>query len=159
MHEAWESNWLTDHLYELDELREHLDGAGFMPPPSWTRSRRKKPVGLGRNCDIFESARNWAYREIRNHWGNPVGLHHAISTHVHELNAEYSEPLSFAEAKAIAESIWRWITTKSRMWHDGAAVYEASFTLIQHHRGRKSGEARRAAQLELFTTIAEEDRS
>jgi len=155
-HEAWEASWLTDHLYELDELREHLDEAGFMPPASWTRSRRKKPVGLGRNCDIFESARNWAYREVRNHWGNTAGLHDAITMHVHTLNAEYSEPLRHAEAKAIAESIWRWITTKSRMWRDGAAVYEATFTLIQHHRGRKSGEARRNSRLELFTEIAKE---
>jgi len=150
VHQAWEANWLTDHLYELDELREHLDSAGFMPPASWTRTRRKRPVGLGRNCDIFESARTWAYREVRNHWGNSAGLHHAITTHVHALNAEYSEPLTFAEAKAIAESIWRWITTKSRMWRDGAAVYEATFSLIQHHRGVKSGEARRAWINELW---------
>jgi len=149
-HEAWEASWLTDHLYELDELREYLDTAGFMPPASWTRTRRKKPIGLGRNCDIFESARTWAYREIRNHWGNPAGLHEAIATRVHTLNAEYSEPLRHSEAKAIAESIWRWITTKSRMWGDGAAVYEATFTLIQHHRNSKSVAARRAWHNELL---------
>lgn len=138
-HQAWEASWLTDHLYSLDELREHLDGSDFMPPPSWTRTRRKKPVGLGRNCDIFESARTWAYREVRNHWGNPYSLHDAITAHVHALNAEYSEPLRHSEAKAIAESIHRWITTKSRIWRDGAAVYDATFTLIQHHRGKKGG--------------------
>ena len=66
-HQTWDAFWLTDHLYSLHELREHLDSAGFMPPPSWTRSRRRRPVGLGRNCDIFESARTWAYREVRNH--------------------------------------------------------------------------------------------
>lgn len=155
-HEAWESHWLTDHLYELDELREHLDGSGFMPPASWTRTRRKKPVGLGRNCDIFESARSWAYREVRKHWGDSAGLHAAITAHVHSLNAEYTEPLRHSEAKAIAESIWRWITTKSRMWRDGAAVYEATFTLIQHHRGRKGNEAQSARRLELFTEIVKE---
>lgn len=152
-HEAWEASWLTDHLYELNELREHLDEAGFMPPPSWTRTRRKKPVGLGRNCDIFESARTWAYREVRNHWGDPYSLHDAITMHVHTLNAEYSEPLRHAEAKAIAESIWRWITTKSRMWRDGAAVYEATFTLIQSARARKLGEQRRAAKADLLSLI------
>lgn len=144
VHEAWEAQWLTDHLYELDELKEHLSTAGHLPTMSWARARRKKPIGLGRNCDIFESARTWAYREVRKHWGNAAGLHTAITTHVHALNAEYSEPLSYAEAKAIAESIWRWITTKSRMWQDGAAVYEATFTLVQHHRNKKSLAARRA---------------
>jgi len=159
-HEAWEASWNTDHLYELGELREHLETAGFMPPASWARTRRKKPIGLGRNCDIFESARAWAYREVRNHWGNANELHTAITEHVHTLNAEYSEPLRHSEAKAIAESIWRWIITRSRIWRDGAAVYEATFTLIQHHRGRKgglaSGETRRNARLELFAHIAKE---
>lgn len=149
-HQAWEASWLTDHLYSLDELREHLDGSDFMPPPSWTRTRRKKPVGLGRNCDIFESARSWAYREVRNYWDNPYGLHDAITAHVHALNAEYSEPLRHSEAKAIAESIYRWLTTRSRIWRDGAAVYEATFTLIQSARAKKSHESRRAHTRQQF---------
>lgn len=153
VHDAWEAEWITDHLYELDELRENLESAGFMPPVSWTRTRRKKPIGLGRNCDLFESARTWAYREVKNHWGDAAGLHQAITAHAHMLNAEYTEPLRYAETKAIAESIWRWITTKSRMWNDGAAVYEATFTLIQHHRGVKSGETRRKAATELWRTL------
>lgn len=153
IHQTWEASWHTDHLYELDELREHLECAGYMPPPSWTRTRRKRPVGLGRNCDIFESARVWAYREVRHHFGDPAGLHTAITGHVHALNAEYSEPLRLSEAKAIAESIWRWITTRSRIWRDGPAVYEATFTLIQSARGRKLGAARRAAATERATLI------
>lgn len=150
-HQAWEASWLTDHLYSLDELREHLDGSDFMPPPSWTRTRRKKPVGLGRNCDIFESARTWAYREARHirqrhEHATPQDyddLHEAITTHVHALNAEYTEPLRHSEAKAIAESIHRWITTRFYGWTDARTVSEATFTLIQHHRGRKSGDARK----------------
>ena len=141
VHDAWDAWWVTDHLYTLDELREHLDEAGHLPPASWTRTRRRNPVGLGRNCAIFESARTWAYREVRNHWGDPSGLHQAITRHVHMLNAGYSEPLRYSEAKAIAESIWRWMVTRSHIWRDGPAVYEATFTLIQHHRGRKGGTA------------------
>lgn len=156
VHEAWEASWVTDHLYELDELRTHLDEAGYMPPASWTRARRKNPVGLGRNCAIFESARTWAYREIRHHWGNPRTLHAAITTHVQALNAEYSEPLRHSEAKAIAESIWRWITTKSRMWKDGPAVYEATFTLIQSARAKKLSEIRRASVADRIALIGVE---
>ena len=33
----------------------------------------------------------------------------------------------------------RWIITKSRMWADGPAVYEATFSTIQSARGRKDG--------------------
>ena len=53
-----------------------------------------------------------------------------------------SVQLAASEARAIAASIHRWITTKSRMWADGPAVYEATFSTIQAARGRKSGQQR-----------------
>lgn len=139
-HDDWDALWCnSDRLYGLDELAEHLTEGGYMPPASWKRTKRRNQVGLGRNCSIFETARTWAYREIRNHWFDSTGLHAAISTHVHELNAEFPEPLPASEARAIAASIHRWITTKSRMWADGPAVYEATFSTIQAARGRKGG--------------------
>ncbi|GAA4826475.1 replication initiation protein [Tomitella cavernea] len=145
VHDDWEASWLTDRLYSLDELAGNLTEAGVMPPASWQRTRRRNPVGLGRNCTIFETARTWAYREMRHHFGDPAGLYTAISTHVHLLNAEFSEALPVNEAECIAASIHRWITTQSRMWADGPAVYEATFSTIQSARGHKSGQARRAA--------------
>ena len=85
-HRDWEATWLTDHLYSLPELEEHLTDHGHMPPPSWQERKRKKPVGLGRNCTLFETARVWAYREIRHHWGDPEGLRTAIVHEAHALN-------------------------------------------------------------------------
>ena len=154
VHTDWDAAWLTDHLYSLDELAEHLRGTGYMPPASWQRTKRRAPVGLGRNCTIFETARVWAYREVRkcpdrtpasSRW-----LYEAITAEVHAQNAGFSEPLPAGEAEGIAASIHRWITTKSRMWADGAAVYEATFTAIQSARGRRSGQARRAVQDEIL---------
>lgn len=138
-HEAWDAHWITDELYSLPQLHENLDAAGYMPPTSWQRTKRRDPVGLGRNCAIFETARTWAYREVRHYFRDPKGLHRAISAEVHSLNATFSEPLPLSESKAIATSIHKWITTKSRMWQDGPAVYEATFSTIQSARGRKGG--------------------
>lgn len=157
-HETWEAVWLTDHLYELDELREHLDTAGFMPQASWTRTRRKQPVGLGRNCDIFESARTWAYRaarhiRLRNEYPTEAdyrAFHEAVRTHVDTLNAEYSEPLPHSEAKATAESIYRWVTTRFTGWTDSRTVNQATFTLIQSARAKKLGEMRLGAAAALW---------
>jgi len=144
-HDDWDALWCTnDRLYGLDELAEHLTEAGYMPPASWKRTKRRNQVGLGRNCSIFETARTWAYREIRHHWYDPQGLHAAINAHVHELNTEFPEPLPASEARAIAASIHRWITTKSRMWADGPTVYEATFSTIQAARGRKRVERTKA---------------
>lgn len=160
-HESWAASWTSDRLYSLGELAGHLDAAGFLPAPSWRRSRRRQPVGLGRNCAIFETARVWAYREIRHHWGDPEGLRAAIVTHVHELNAGFSEPLPHREALDIAHSIHRWITTCSRMWTDGPVVYEATFSTIQAARGRKGGtksaEKRRAAVQDRARLIVGEE--
>lgn len=139
-HACWASHWVTNHLYTLDELAFWLTETGFMPPKSWKKTRRKNPVGLGRNCALFESARTWAYREIRHHFGDPDGLGRAIQTAAQAMNQQlFSEPLSTREVDQIARSIHRWIITRSRMWADGPAVYEATFSTIQSARGRKSG--------------------
>ena len=139
----WSTHWVTSHTYGLNELAGHLDDADLMPPASWRRARRRNPIGLGRNCTIFETARTWAYREARHHWGDPDGLHRAIATTVRDLNAGFSDPLPSSETRAIATSIHKWITTKSRIWKDGPATYEATFITIQSARGKKSGQKRR----------------
>ncbi|MGO1321203.1 MAG: replication initiation protein [Galactobacter sp.] len=82
----------AQRLYGLHELAGCLDEAGYLPPASWKRSKRRNMTGLGRNCSIFETARTWAYRAVRHHFGDSDGLHAAISAHVHELNAEFPEP-------------------------------------------------------------------
>ncbi|MDN5783159.1 primase C-terminal domain-containing protein [Corynebacterium casei] len=94
------------------------------------------------------------YREIRHHFGDPDGLGRSIQATAQALNQElFSEPLPVAEVDHIARSIHRWIITKSRMWADGPAVYEATFTTIQAARGKKGG--RRSAERRWGTTNAE----
>jgi hypothetical protein len=132
-----------------------------MPPPSWRRSKRRNTTGLGRNCAIFETARTWAYRDVRRcpdrSPAASAWLATAISSHVEELNTAFPEPLPASETRAIATSIHRWITTRSRMWADGAVVYEATLVAIQSARGRKggraSGETRRQRSLELGRSL------
>jgi hypothetical protein len=133
VHDHWETMWLNEELRSLRQLEDEL--RDNMPPKRWRRSRA--PVGLGRNCTIFEQARGFGYRDLRNYFGDSAGLSTSIHEHVHALNAEFTEPLPHSEANGIAASIHRWITTKSRMWQDGPATYEATFSLIQSHRGRR----------------------
>lgn len=145
LNQDWIAHWVTNHTYGLKELAGHLDDADLMPPASWRRARRKNPIGLGRNCCLFETARTWAYREARHHWGDPDGLHRAITSTVRDLNAGFSDPLPSSETRAIATSIHKWITTKSRIWKDGPATYEAIFITIQSARGKKSRASRWSA--------------
>jgi hypothetical protein len=142
LHASWTTEWLHEDLHTLQGLSEALQG--HMPPPRWreSRTRRGDVAGLGRNCTLFETARTWAYRETRHHFGSSPGLHAAIAAEVNQRNTAFTEPLPTSEARAIANSIHRWITTRSRIWNDGATIYEATFITIQSARGRKSGQAR-----------------
>lgn len=157
VHQAWSATWLTDHLYALPELDARLSEHGTMPPRSWQRTKRANPIGLGRNCALFESARTWAYRRVRDcpdrSPASSSYLRDAIATEVQTRNTEFSEPLPASEARAIAASIHRWITTRSRMWADGPVVYEATLATIQAHRGRKSGQMRRASSETFWSAL------
>lgn len=149
-HPSWDTHWIHTKTRSLSELEHEL--GQHMPRPGWNRTRRRKPVGLGRNCTLFETARTWAYREIRHYWGDPNGLARAIQAEAARINATFvnpitgqPDPLPASELRAIAASIHRWIVTKSRMWADGPAVYEATFIAIQSARGRKMTEKKRDA--------------
>lgn len=143
-HDSWETHWLGGQLRTLGQLAEGL--GGNMPAPGWNRTRRAAPVGLGRNCTLFETARHWAYRQVRHHFGDAPGLEAAIHEETALRNLDFTEPLPASEVRAIAASITRWITTKSRMWHDGPTTYEATFTAIQSARARKPRPKRTATE-------------
>lgn len=146
-HDAWDTHWISTELRPLAALEGH------MPPESWRRTRRRNPVGLGRNCTIFETARIWAYRDARrirqrHEYAMPednTALLRIVTERVHDHNNEFSEALPTSETKAIATSIHRWITTRFYGWTDARTVNQATFSAIQSARGRRARPARRAA--------------
>lgn len=152
IHPDWDTHWLHTEPRTLAELEAGL--GRHMPSARWqhTKARRDDPIGLGRNCAIFRAASTWATRPglMRDYLPthDSTGLELAIHSEVHTLNAAYSEPLPHSEARAIAASIHRWITTRSRIWKDGIVVYEATLSTIQSARGRRMTEHRQAAIVE-----------
>ncbi|WP_348650736.1 primase C-terminal domain-containing protein [Corynebacterium propinquum] len=98
---------------------------------------------------MFESARTWAYREISYHFGDPQGLGRIIQEEAQLLNqTQFETPLPVAEVDHIARSIHKWIITKSRMWADGPASYDATFTPIpKAHVARGAGRLERLQPL------------
>ncbi len=145
-HPRWNAHHVHYHRYSLDELHAPLASSGSMPEPGWMRRRAHllDPSGPGRNCALFTTARRWAYREVRHHFGDPAGLEAAIRAGAAERNQAFSDPLPAAEVRAIADSISRWILTRSRLWRQGPKAYDQTFHAIQTARGRKSGELKTA---------------
>lgn len=110
-----------------------------MPGRGWHTRRRIAPTGYSRNETLFHNVRHYAYREMRHHFGNPASYQVAIERETAIRNADFPTPLSANELDHISQSITNWTIHHSRMWNDGPAVYEATFTAIQAARGRKGG--------------------
>lgn len=118
--------------YALAELAANVD---LLPKP------RKSEVvhGLGRNCTVFEEARNWAYVAIRSFW-RPGGLpawKEAVMAQSDAINEVFAQPLPVSEIRSISESIagWTWKHTTPSGFHSS-----------QKAKGIRSGIARRSAK-------------
>ena len=132
--DAWLSLYSLNapvRLYTLQQLHEDI---GLLDP------KHKKPdeaLGFGRNCMLFDGLRKWGYVAIRRHRGalrrdsrvlwDAECLDRAVS-----LNAEFLNPLSFAEVRNIAKS-----TAKFCWKHD--PEQEAAFQQRQSYKGKAGG--------------------
>ena len=100
----WVTKTWTEHEYELDELADYLDLKGH------PKLRDLESVGLGRNCELFESTRKWAYAAIRDFWQPSYWdkWNNAVYDAVEARNDGFANPLPISEVKAISKSIARW---------------------------------------------------
>lgn len=145
LHPDWELLEGHDHLYTLAELAAPLDLKAANACKFTAES-----ASLGRNCYLFDEARQWAYKAIRQHWGPGKAQlwHEAVFEYVESLNRGIAEPLPFSEIKAIAKSIakWTWTnTTPQGLQEKIAATHTPE---LQAERGRKSGASRLQAREE-----------
>lgn len=161
---AWSSEITAPDAYALDQLRAALEEHGDMPPASWKRTKRARTQGLGRNCTLFDEARTDAYRYVRKLPDRTAISSEMLREHVratcHQLNAElFADPLPAREVEDIARSIHKWITTRSRMWRDGAVACEAcrkaeNAGLLSRGRLRRAAARTVAEQSELLRRTA-----
>ncbi len=110
--------------YELSDLAEFAD-----------LSTRPAAVlaGAGRNCELFDKLRMWAYRAVRRFW-RPGGLcvwTEAVQRQAEALNC-FPQPLSTSEVAGIARSVARYVWRR---------FSPADFRELQAERGRRGAEA------------------
>lgn len=122
---VWESR-----LYELGDLDSWLD-----LDPYKDRRKRLPDYGLGRNCNLFESLRKWAYRAIRQGWPDYERWFQAVLQRAEGYNAQFPEPLALSEVKHTAKSVAKW--THANLSPEG-------FRAVQATRGRRGGQAKGA---------------
>ncbi len=103
LHAHWQNTIWAQYEYSLDELEQYLD----------LRGHPKKGLeiyGLGRNCELFDNTRKWAYKAIREFWQPEykANWNNAVYSHIEALNGQFITPLPVSEIKSISKSIANW---------------------------------------------------
>lgn len=121
------SEWATQ-LYSLADLDGWLDLSAYSD-----RRKRLPDYGLGRNCNLFERLRHWAYRAIRQGWPDYDRWFEAVYQRAKAYN-DFTDPLPDSEVRHTARSVSKWT-------HQNLSP--AGFTAVQIQRGRMKGAKRR----------------
>ncbi|EPR4183502.1 replication initiation protein, partial [Salmonella enterica subsp. enterica serovar Bareilly] len=124
LHEHWSPYWSGADLYELDYL------ADFVELETPKKAKKSENYGLGRNVNLFEDLRTYAYRRVLKFkkdstyeaWERDV-LAEGLNNHCNVLN-----PLQYNEIKATARSVSRWT------WKH---FDSATFSEIQTNRAKR----------------------
>lgn len=130
-HPEWRT-FRSPHLYDLDHLADYVREL-----PSLPTRREAIRTGIGRNVELFDCTRFWAYRHARDH---KHGIFEEWRTAVFDramlLNADlFSEPLGAAEVRHVAKSIAAWVWTRQR-------GLDAKFRAIQTSRSQRASAMR-----------------
>ncbi|MEI8663005.1 replication initiation protein [Xenorhabdus bovienii] len=133
LNQHWQVTTWRQAVYTLDELADYVD---FNVPEARVNDFN---YGLGRNCELFEKTRRWAYRAIRQGYPDFAQWQLAVIQRVEMYNVQLTNPLSLPECACIGRSIAKW--THQRMSEKAFAQYVADTHTpeIQAARGRKGG--------------------
>ena len=127
-HDHWRTYMINSESYELGELAEYLD------LDSYGDRRRSMPdTGLGRNVNLFNKLRFWAYKAIRQGWPDSEQWHRAVLDRAIGYNTT-ANPLPYGEVRNTAKSVAKW-TYKN--------FNNEAFRQTQSSRGKRKGKKRR----------------
>jgi len=141
MHERWRTYSINAESYSLGEMSEYVDLAKY-----GDRRRSMPETGLGRNVNLFNRLRLWAYKAIRQGWPDFDQWHRACFDRAVGYN-QTSNPLPISEVKSTALSVAKWTY---RNFNSGA------FSELQAHRGSQKGQKVRDEKLEQAIALREE---
>lgn len=111
------SDWQTlepchEAIYDLHDLTESLD-LSIENVGRITNKRKGIRVGLGRNVELFDRSRYWAYEWVGEYRAaKTIDQWHSAALHHCESLNTFATPLPACEVRAIARSIARWTWNK-----------------------------------------------
>lgn len=131
------------------ELHDLAGRVGFSLEGLRRKSTNDTGTFLGRNCQLFDWVRHWAYRNVAHHsrldhWTNSVLK---VSN---EFNSKFEFPLPTKEVHSVAKSVAKWVWTKytgNRIVLTGPALKAA------HQRGALIASKKRKAASDEKTAV------
>ena len=100
-HTRWRT-WITGATYSLGEM---MDCITTKPPKDAARDRE---LGLGRNSDLFNELRFWAYDEVRQYRGEEAYVWNAAVQRRAKRVNDFQIPLDHREVARVGKSVARW---------------------------------------------------
>jgi len=102
----WQVWNVHNRQYDLSELADYVE-------LEKVRTALKKPeaeIGVGRNCNLFDNGRFWAYEAVRTFRHNKTyqDFIKAVLSHLQSLNSLFTAPLPISEVLSTAKSIAKW---------------------------------------------------
>lgn len=132
-HEQWrtiENSKFIECLYELGEFAEWIDLPKSLPKRLGIRT------GLGRNIELFDKLRYWAYKWKAEFLDQKKGVDRwgvAVLQQCEKYN-NFASPLPASEVKSIAKSVAKWTWQKYTGRMD-----DKDFARLQAIRGSRGG--------------------
>lgn len=144
-HPSWHVTWARSEPYDLAELAAGLvEGLGALPRLS---RRPEDRAGLGRNVDLFDVVRKWAYG-ARRRYVVAQEWHEVVHAKAADRNALFAVPLGAGEVRDVAKSVASWVWRRPEFT-------EAGFRAEQARRGR-NGAAKGASKGGRANTLAQQ---
>jgi hypothetical protein len=106
LHVDWRVEWQARKPYDLDDLARELSKEDMR-----AEFRRPHEAGLGRNCSVFDDARDWAYRNIlkfKRDVGSVEGWQQRCVDIALAHNSGFAAPMTYGEVRNIGKSIAKW---------------------------------------------------
>ena len=140
VHERWRTYSINSESYSLGEMSEYVDLDPFKD-----RRRSMPETGLGRNVNLFNRLRKWAYKAIRQGWPDADQWHRACLDRAVGYN-QTCNPLPVSEVHATAKSVGKWTYRH---------FSSAAFSELQAHRGSLKGKTVREVKLDRAVELRE----
>jgi hypothetical protein len=148
--DAWNVHVGRDEPYLLDELAQHVD----MHIPIRRTRYNSADSGVGRNVNLFERLRLWAYRAAaRGRAGGFAAWHDAVAERCAQFNHFPDHPkgnLPASEVRSIAKSVARWV------WAKYAPREPDAETIARRRERERERQARREAARNRSTMTREQ---